>query len=445
MHAKLVRVLTPEAALSFCRVDTSVFHALFTFAGSSLFPNLRKLVYPFLGIQSESFGYLANFISPSIEEFVLSEGRLQVSKAVMDSLRICHSLKRIELPPTSEEPGVTTSLRQILLQSPQLRHCTLRFPLEPVHFATLMRMENLEEISVVIPEHYALTNMEPSQPAFTHLHSLSISFHSCRQAADTLASSRFPKVTQLSLSLATGLWHPHEVKHLATTIANGFPRDTLSSIEISASLPHGTALNWNEELAIQPSTLRPFLLFSKISRFTIEDTNCSFDLDDAFLDEMANAWPCLIELVIAPSGMWPPTSRTTLASLVSFAKHCKGIHTIMYNMEGSVPNNNLDDEYIDEYDDSDDEDEEESQEVASADCLQLLNVGCGRVVSIRRAAVFVSKVCPSLRDIGVGYIVNGGLGSDTYKEWNLVAKWARTLAAARRGVRRRAHEEPIES
>ena len=97
MHAKLVRVLTPEAALSFCRVDTNVFHALFTFAGSSLFPNLRKLVYPFLGVQSESFGYLANFISPSIEEFVLS-GRHQVSKAVMDGLRICHSLKKIDLP-----------------------------------------------------------------------------------------------------------------------------------------------------------------------------------------------------------------------------------------------------------------------------------------------------------------------------------------------------------
>ena len=224
MHAKLVRELTPEIAMGFCRVETSVFHALFAFAGSSLFPKLRRLVYPFLGLQSESFGYLANFISPSIEEFVLSGGRLQVTKAAMDSLRVCHSLKRIELPPTSQELGVIASFRQILLQSSQLRYCKLRFPLEPVHFATLMHMENLEEISVIIPEHYATTKMGPSHPVFTHLRSLSISFHSCRQAADVLASSRFPKVTQLSLSLTTGLWRPHEVKHLATTIANEIGR-----------------------------------------------------------------------------------------------------------------------------------------------------------------------------------------------------------------------------
>ena len=294
-------------------------------------------------------------------------------------------------------------------------------------------METLEELSVIIPKQYALTNVWHSGPVSTRVHSLSISFHSCQQAADVLVSLTFPNVVQLSLNVTTGLSRPHEVKHLATTIANRFSRDALTSIKISAPLSNGRAWNWNKELAIQPSTLGPFLPFSRISRFQIEDASCSFDLDDAFLDEMANAWPCLIELVIGPSGVWPPTSRPTLASLSSFARHCKHIHTISYSMEG-LASSNWDD--VDEDYDSDNEDEDEGQEVASADCLQLLNIGSGRVTSIRRTAIFLSKVCPSLERISVGPLPFGD--GNTIKKWNSVTKWTRTLAAARRDGQRRA-------
>ena len=86
IRARLVRVLAPERTANFCRVDTSVLDALFAPADNNLFPNLRKLVYPLLGLQPTSFGYLVNFLSPSIEEFALF-GRHQVSKAVIDGLR----------------------------------------------------------------------------------------------------------------------------------------------------------------------------------------------------------------------------------------------------------------------------------------------------------------------------------------------------------------------
>ncbi|KAJ7653862.1 hypothetical protein B0H17DRAFT_1214522 [Mycena rosella] len=79
---------------------------------------------------------------------------------------------------------------------------------------------------------------------------------------------------------------------------------------------------------IRSPTLRPLLTFANLSKLHISFPS-GICLDDAFVAEMALAWPQLEELSIDfPSAGGHCVSDVTIPGLLAFAHHCPALHTL---------------------------------------------------------------------------------------------------------------------
>ena len=72
---------------------------------------------------------------------------------------------------------------------------------------------------------------------------------------------------------------------------------------------------------IHSDALRPFFRFRHMRRIEFR-TTWAWDLDDALVRDLANAWPELTELYLDATASWPAKSRITLRGLEPLALHC---------------------------------------------------------------------------------------------------------------------------
>lgn len=420
-YAKLIRVFThsPYGVLTQA-IDSSVLYAMFSFAENTLFSNLRVLEWPISGISENSFSYLTNFIGPSLECITLRYS-FQAGKIVLDNLRICQSLQKVDIKYISTEPGATASLKQVLLQSPRLHTLRLAFPIEPFHVTILSSLDGLRLLDIVLSKRSEWSNQSPSKFIFSRLEQLYLRFDSIQRAIDFLTVASFPCLISITLELQDEEPpHPLQVEKLAACLSSHSSKNMLEDIYITSECTGGP---WNNEYAIRPSTLAPFLSLPNIQRFDI-DANWCYDLDNGCLRAMAMAWPNLGYLGLDAYGSWPPSADCgiDLAGLLPIVKHCPDITEIQCHIEGAAPS----------VGDSDDEDDETD---VSSDTLAHLSVGYSRVPSVEDAAVFLSKLCPE-----VDHITSWDSFPDR-RDWDSVASWANRLTAIRRKERIRAHDE----
>lgn len=435
-HAKMIRCLYEETIFG-QTVDESVLYAMFSLADGYLFPNLRRLAWPFNGTHSGSSMYLANFISPTLEKVTIA-APCRVKKVVMDSLRACLSLKAVTICDVAHS-GALVPLRQILLQSPQLKRFTFAFPLEPSHVAILGSMEGLRDLNIQLTKSYNWSKLLPANPSFRSLKTLYLQFDSLQQAIDFLGAVFFCSVTTVSIFFKdTTFPPPPQVERLATSISIHFSKDSLSDITISSKC--SPRLPWDTSKAIRPLHLAPFLSLPNISGFEIEANWC-YDLDNELLRNMALAWPNLEALRIAPFGSWPRSEdcRITLYGLLPFVEHCPKISSVHCRIEGLAPTT---------YDDNGEAtDVDDHRHLIHTEGLQYLSVGDSKVTHVENAAVFISKLCPWLEVIYAWEDVtfeDGDVRSHHLRNWYSVQCWAKRLGAVRREEGERTRDELLQ-
>ncbi|KAJ6472254.1 hypothetical protein DFH09DRAFT_1007960 [Mycena vulgaris] len=85
--------------------------------------------------------------------------------------------------------------------------------------------------------------------------------------------------------------------------------------------------------AVDSATFRILFCFENLTKVSVREV--SFDLDDAFLMEMARSWPRLESLRLSPHAPPQPT-HVTLHSLRSLARHCPDLRELEMTFDASV-------------------------------------------------------------------------------------------------------------
>ncbi|TCD62915.1 hypothetical protein EIP91_006242 [Steccherinum ochraceum] len=88
---------------------------------------------------------------------------------------------------------------------------------------------------------------------------------------------------------------------------------------------------------ILPDVIRPLLGRYPALRSFHVSTLWPWDLDDAFLEEMASAWPDIEHIYLDPCALYPDGSRITLAGLDVLSERCPNLKSFGANIETTIP------------------------------------------------------------------------------------------------------------
>ena len=191
---------------------------------------------------------------------------------------------------------------------------------------------------------------------------------------------------------------------LFNELKNGALQDDLSIMSISS---------WADNLRnvlLSFQTISPLLSFQKLSQFRLYGL-CALDLGDGDIRRVAKAWPRLQVFKICPGGTRPEPPRSTVHTLVSFAKHCPQLESLALTINATtVPNY-----------------EEKPGKGVCNTRLRELGVHDSTIANPGRVAAFISDIFPKVEKLKVSVT-----GEDQKRKWKEVEKLIPVFAAVRR-------------
>ncbi|KAJ7153668.1 hypothetical protein C8R46DRAFT_1357078 [Mycena filopes] len=296
-----------------------------------VFPNLKSLSWA--AVKGSHSPFLHLFLSPGLETISMTKLSGDAHLSLLPSLAIyLPRLKSVTISTTTRWPQGQSEHTTMIRSLAYLER--LNVPsLDQSAFTHLSELPGLTSFSIREGPHFVPVREPSDTPTFPALRQISLPntppafllvllamisarslrrFHVVTYLAPTCAET-----TQLYALLAA-CSHPHEF--------TGLSLETQPS-----SVPHFGAQILDGP--IPAAALRPLLQFRNLSRIRLSPST-GFDLDDAFLADLARAWPAVRSLRLGGSEdesvsyYRRPPSRVTLRGLRALAHGCPVLHTL---------------------------------------------------------------------------------------------------------------------
>lgn len=307
-------------------------------------------------------------------------------------------------------------LEKFYQHSTNLRVINCHAPLDTNAWPDLANQPYLRSLTIPIsslkqhshPSHHNVTR-------FSSLEELHLSTPSFSTLADLLASSSFPKLATICFDIQTLKILPRSsFSKLVSLVSKCCSPSTLRAVDISSHYYPST--DRDPDNTILPDAFRPLLSFHSLRTFSLGARWC-YDLDDAIIQDMANAWPKLTYFWLDPTGQWPIPSRITLEGLLPLAEKCADLRTlgIVVHANHIMPSNGV---------------ALRPGRGRANYQLKTLMVGNSYITSSYDTAVFLSDIFPSLKRVDSW--LECSREEEVYRDrWNEVAKLIQYFARVR--------------
>ncbi|KAF8869317.1 hypothetical protein BD779DRAFT_1807135 [Infundibulicybe gibba] len=389
-NAVLTRAITPsdlerfrahsrhiQSYHNYINAPVSIYQALsFHFhEGQPIFPNLEAMTWGYC--KTEIFPYISMFLGPRIRKLDLCINGDSVQNSLLPTLGVkCPSLVYFRLYTLDYYPEV----KPLLTQWSQLETLIIHYlPEESLQIAAgLPHLRNLT-LSHADDDYGSTFSPTPGTKVFPSLQSLSITANSPTLCINLLKATSNCQLKEFEFSLF-GI-DPPIWDDLFATLAESCDKDTLTTIRID-DLELECDESWDPRTMDELRLLFPFTSLTHV----ILRTTHGFDIDDAFMSEIAVAWPRIRTLNIGATGITQlfKLQQLTLHGLAPLAELCPELRklTVHVNVAHMCPN------YFNLCSDS-------------KSCIKYLNFGRSPIskTSVPWAAVYLSAIFPELRDV----------------------------------------------
>ena len=172
----------------------------------------------------------------------------------------------------------------------------------------LLQLPNLRHLVVTLPETY----IPPPAVVFPSLEKLIVSYGEAASWVHVLRNIPNPTLRELGVDF-TGS-SPAYFQTLGSSLLDANIEQALISLECQGGIP------------LTEAGLRPFLSFGRLTKLHLYSTRteeqCSFQLNDSIISELAAALPRLTSLELGGYPCDAPTSDVTITSLVALSTNC---------------------------------------------------------------------------------------------------------------------------
>lgn len=398
-------------------IDDSALAALFAYnTEEPLFQNLRRLRWSIRSLPKNSDALFARFLCPRLT-------RIQVDSAnaaLLSSLSAqCRDIEHVSLDDCSSDIGLMLTLRDVLPQWSRLQEFHCRSHLDIVYISVLSQLPNLTVLDVVFYGGQSQLPLIPrSSPTFPKLSELVMTTESLSSAIPLIALADYPALNKLGISCTLNPPTPEIMAQLMANISQRFSHTMFEHLTVGYLRFSPLRRDWDRTTCITSSTLSPLFKFSRMKTF-ICICYSMYNLDNSFLEHVAESWRELETFHLDSTGRWPPSppGQMTLEGLVPFARYCPSLISFTTHLEGRVPS------LIDSYNPG---------HGVYLPHLRTLGVGRGKVSSLHEVAAFLSDVTPNVERINCVFDPDN---PDSDKEWEEVrtlTSWAAKIRAQER-------------
>ncbi|KAJ7625503.1 hypothetical protein FB45DRAFT_67399 [Roridomyces roridus] len=310
-----------------------------SFPREHLFPNVRGLGFMFHEL---CLPHTSLFLSPKITRINVE---LDPAPAYLPLVPLfgakCPSLTsiclryrggRVEAPYHLRARAASTLIQSL----DKIRHLTAG-PIDVAACGHLMSLPELKSLAVHV--HEILMPEVSSESTFRYLESLEICV-----ARPALAFNFLPALSkacplnnlQIGLEEATAL--ESEARQLCTVIVDCSPT-SVESLSVDFGQYSDAAAVSSDLYTVVPATLRPLLALTELVTINVT-VPFGLCLDDAFVSEMAAAWPLVQHLTLRRPyvlGEPSPPSLVTVSSLTVFALRCPDLRSLAIPLSDTPP------------------------------------------------------------------------------------------------------------
>ncbi|KAF8870458.1 hypothetical protein BD779DRAFT_537688 [Infundibulicybe gibba] len=362
-------------------VPITIYHALsFHFHDRPIFPNLVKISWRFE--RREIFPYISMFLGPRIREMELNVSGDSVQISLLPTLGTrCPSLVHFELSTPDCYPDIGQQMKSLLSQWGQLETLIIYYlPEESLRIVAALPHLRSFTLSRADDDYGDAFSPTPGTNAFPALQDLSITASSPVLCINILKAAKNCSLKEFTFSLfGTNLtvW-----RDLFATLAELCNKGNLTSISV-------------DDLVVQaeeqdPGTADELRLLFPLTGLTrlVFTTRCGFDIDDAFMHEMAGAWPRMHTLNIGAAEIFQPfePQRLTLQGLAPLAELCPDLRNLTVHINvAHICSNHFD----------------ACLGSGSGSCVDYLDVARSPISkeSVPWAAAYLSALFPKLREL----------------------------------------------
>ncbi|KAF8887191.1 hypothetical protein BD779DRAFT_534420 [Infundibulicybe gibba] len=372
-HAHHVQVYSDH----YIDVPIAIYQALsFHFHDQPILPNLVEMVWT--DEEQEIFPYISMFLAPCIRKMELGMSNSSVQNSLLSTLGMkCPSMTHFELDAMDYYPDMGRQVESLLSQWHQLETLIIHgLPQESLRIVAAL--PHLRNLTIFNADNYSdAFSPTPGTNVFPALQDLLITANSAILPINLLRATTSCSLKKFTLSLfglASPGWHD-----LFTTLAESCNKATLTTIRINESeVDHEQGPGTTDELRL----LFPFTNLTHL----ILETCVGFDIDDAFVHEMAAAWSCIHTLNIGATEIPQPSEprKLTLQGLAPLAELCPNLRKLTVHVNVAHMCSNHFDVCS-----------------TSKSRVEHLNVGYSPVsqTSVPWAAAYLSAIFPKLREL----------------------------------------------
>ncbi|KAF8887138.1 hypothetical protein BD779DRAFT_1672896 [Infundibulicybe gibba] len=361
-------------------VPIAVYQALsFYFRDQPIFPNLVEIFWRCSG--NEAFSYIPMFLGPDVRRIRLNIfGNSITQNSMLPTLtKRCPSLTHFHLctPERQSFPDVGRQMKYLLSQWSQLETLTVHY-LSKESLRIVAGLPRLRSLTLSYADDvYGDTfSPAPGTKVFPVLRNLSITANSPVLCINLLKAATNCPLTTFEFSLFGSnppVWHD-----LFATLVKSCDKSTLTTIRI-------------DDLAVEhgqhgPSTTDELRILFPLTGLTniLLQIHYGFNINDAFMGEMAAAWPHIHTLVIKVTDIIQQSQQLTLHGLAPLAELCPKLHILGIHVNATHICSN----HLDLYSDS-------------KSCVEVISVGHSPIseTSVPWATAYLSAIFPKLRGL----------------------------------------------
>ncbi|KAJ7144125.1 hypothetical protein C8R44DRAFT_846099 [Mycena epipterygia] len=362
-----------------------------------LFPNLKTLSWTY--VDAPLFPYIRIVLGPKITNIEINLTTTMSHLSLIPTLALrCPHLTDVqvsyEYTPIPFHDEIRTSVSLFVRGLKRLRSLRVNDLDRPAleHLATLptltlLTLENIQGSTRFFPK-----QLDPSR--FSTLESLAIWLTTAEAAIFWIESVSHSALADLSITMSSPPT-TQALSALYVAVAENIPCANLCRLQVDVPYPFAVAPfdeSSDQSVVEKREGLTRLFRFHNLTNLGLESLR-GFDLDDALVLEMAQAWPNLRTLQLLPNGPASPASRVTLAALRSFAHHCPKLVSLGIELDaGTVPVAH----------------EGDKQDVQTK--LNVLSVGFSPISNPSAVASFIFDIFPEVSDL-YGNRGNGGINN----------------------------------
>ena len=335
------------------RLHSNVLETISTYRPEiTLFPALRVIEWCILDGKGAQLPLLLSLVGNQLtgisitvlDQREVAEKILQGMTAILSSrTRHCRALQLRFSNMSNSHPALPSTISALSsLVSPMFSLTTIsckNVALNPNAIASLARLE-LRHVSLRLPDNATWPHISDIVPfsALTY-----ISFHATIEAYVAFSKAMvLPTIRKLDLSIV-GEPTSHLIPELFRSIRRQFSPNVFDDLSIRPADPPQREAAERSAAVIRPDDLRPLLELAVVSRLNL-NLECHYAMDDAFIYDMAKAWPKLYEVYLAQEKHCVHDSLPSLTALAHLAAYSEDLDNFGLCVDASGWSGNIETE-----------------------------------------------------------------------------------------------------